>query len=197
MTTHGPATHLLLDRDGVLNDESHARYVLSPEAWEWLPGAREAVDALTAAGASVAVATNQSAVGRGLLTAETLDAIHARAFTELSLDFVLVCPHAPEAACACRKPAPGLVLEAARRWELEPARILVVGDSERDRRAALDAGARFALVLTGKGGTTARALTTGEMDALWGGRPFDDLSAFATAWRDARRAAPAASEHAR
>lgn len=183
-------THLVLDRDGVLNDESRQRYVLSPADWRWLPGAREAILQLAAAGASLAIATNQSAVGRGLLPRSELDAIHRLAFAELPLDFVLVCPHGPDAGCACRKPAPGMLLEAAARWGIAPESILTVGDAARDLEASRRAAAPCALVLTGKGRKTAAALDIGGASELWGGAPFEDLAALAAAWCAAREAAP-------
>jgi D-glycero-D-manno-heptose 1,7-bisphosphate phosphatase len=108
--------HVIFDRDGVLNAEPRdGGYVRMPEQWQWLPGVPESLARLSAAGICISVATNQACVGRGLVTHDELDAIHARMLEEAAragatIDHVFVCPHAPEQTCGCRKPAPGLLL---------------------------------------------------------------------------------------
>jgi len=149
--------HVILDRDGVLNAEARANgYVTSPEQWRWLPGAVEAVVLLHQVGIRVSVATNQSGVGRGLMTAADLDALHAFMCGEIEragglVAAVYTCTHAPEEGCDCRKPAPGLVRRAVSDSGIPPAATLVVGDDVRDLEAAHAAGVDAALVLTGKG----------------------------------------------
>jgi D-glycero-D-manno-heptose 1,7-bisphosphate phosphatase len=172
---------VILDRDGVLNCEAPAGgYITSPAQWEWLPGAREALALLTAAGVRVSVATNQSAVGRGLMSAGDLEAVHERMTWEAGLrgakiDGLYVCPHAPGEGCLCRKPAPGLIEQALADSGVPAAETLVVGDALRDLQAAEAAGVPAMLVLTGKGRATARALGA---DAV---PTFFDLQALARA----------------
>src|SRR5438874_4679666 len=113
--------HVMLDRDGVLNCEAEGcGYVRDPSEFHWLPGALEGLAMLKSAGLHLSVATNQSAVGRGLMSLEQLEAVHERMQAEASrhgaeLDAVLFCPHAPGARCTCRKPAPGLIYAALER----------------------------------------------------------------------------------
>jgi D-glycero-D-manno-heptose 1,7-bisphosphate phosphatase len=152
--------HVILDRDGVLNREAHdGGYVLVPAEFDWLPGALAALALLRQAGVRITVATNQSAVGRGLMSPEQLESVHAKMRLEAAeyggaLDDVLFCPHAPEAQCDCRKPAPRLLLEAVNRSGIAGEETLVVGDDHRDLEAAARAGLSSALVLTGKGRAT-------------------------------------------
>jgi histidinol-phosphate phosphatase family protein len=138
---------VLLDRDGTLvvdvpynGDPAHVRV---------MPGARRAVDRLRAAGIPLAVVSNQSGIARGLLTESDVAAVNRRVEELLGpLGPWLVCPHGPGDGCGCRKPAPGLVVEAAARLGVEPARCAVVGDIGADVDAALAAGARAVLVPT-------------------------------------------------
>ncbi|MEU7043580.1 HAD-IIIA family hydrolase [Streptomyces varsoviensis] len=146
---------VLLDRDGVLN-VNRPGYVRSPDDWEWLPGARTGYGLLAAAGLPLAVITNQSAIGRGLMTTSHLDAIHARMAADLTADgsappHVLYCPHTPEAACACRKPRPGMVLRALTLTGAAPHEAVLIGDHESDLRAAAAAGCRSLHVRSGRG----------------------------------------------
>jgi histidinol-phosphate phosphatase family protein len=97
----------------------------------------------------LAVVSNQSGIGRGLLTETEVAAVNRRVEELLGpLGPWLVCPHAPDAGCECRKPAPGLVLAAAERLGVEPERCAVVGDIGADLEAARAAGARGVLVPT-------------------------------------------------
>jgi histidinol-phosphate phosphatase family protein len=136
---------VLLDRDGTLVVD--VPYNADPERVVPVPGARDALDRLRASGVLLAVVTNQSGIGRGLLTAEEMAAVNGRIVALLGpLGPWLVCPHDPDAGCACRKPRPGLVLEAASRLGVAPDRCAVVGDIDSDIRAAAGAGARGILV---------------------------------------------------
>lgn len=174
--------HLILDRDGVLNYEAPPPgFVLAPGDFRWLPGALEALAMLHRAGIRLSVATNQSGVGRGLMTARALEAVHTRMLADTvaaggALDAVLCCLHAPDEGCACRKPAPGLIAQAVERSGIAADRTLVVGDDERDLRAAERAGVRAALVRTGKGRRTEGQLRAGDGTAV-----YDDLAALAHA----------------
>jgi D-glycero-D-manno-heptose 1,7-bisphosphate phosphatase len=177
--------HIILDRDGVLNYEApDSGYVQRPEDFRWLPGARAGLGLLHRAGVRISVATNQSGVGRGLMSLEDLQQVHARMTAEAAasggaLDAIFCCVHAPEARCSCRKPEPGLIQEAIERSSIPASQSLVVGDDERDLEAAARAGVSAALVLTGKGRETAARLGARHQR---GDRPipvFDDLEALA------------------
>lgn len=156
-----PDPLIVLDRDGVINQDSDA-YIKSPQEWIPIEGSLEAIADLKRAGWQVAVATNQSGLARGLFNQAMLDAIHEkmeRLLAEdhgVALDAVVWCPHGPLDGCNCRKPAPGLLLEVAARLRADASKAWVVGDSLRDLQAAAAVGARPVLVLTGKGEQTVR-----------------------------------------
>ena len=175
---------IVVDRDGVINHES-AHFIRSPAEWIPLPGALQAIADLTRAGFEVVVATNQSGVGRGLFTAETLEAIHRKMTREIEaaggkLSGIFVCPHSPEAQCDCRKPLPGLMRQIEAAFGQSLADQPVVGDSERDLRAARAVGARAILVRTGNGRETEARLAAREMPET-----FDDLAAVAASLKRA------------
>jgi histidinol-phosphate phosphatase family protein len=138
---------VLFDRDGTLVVD--VPYNGDPARVEPMPGAREALDRLRAARVPTAVISNQSGVARGLLTQDQVSAVNARVEALLGpLGPVELCPHGPDDGCGCRKPAPGLVLRAAARLGVDPARVAVVGDIGADVEAAHAAGARAVLVPT-------------------------------------------------
>jgi len=156
---------VFLDRDGTLLDE--LGFLTRPEDVRLLPRAAQGVRALNEAELPVVVVTNQSGIARGLLSERELAAVHARLERELALegarvDGFLHCPHHPEhgapplrQVCACRKPEPGLLFEAAARFGLDLSASWIVGDSARDLEAGRRAGvAGRVLVLTGKGRAT-------------------------------------------
>ncbi len=178
MTTPAPARLIVLDRDGVINRESSA-FIRSPAEWLPLPGSIQAIVALTAAGFSVVVATNQSGVGRGLFTATTLSAIHARMTSTIEaaggrLAGIFFCPHSPDDNCECRKPRPGLMRQIEAQFGTTLRGQPVIGDSYRDLEAAWKVGARAILVRTGNGATTEVRL-----DANAAVEVFPDLAAAA------------------
>lgn len=145
---------LFLDRDGVVN-RNRDDYVKSWDEFEFLPGTLDALRVLAGHGVRVVVVTNQSAVGRGIISRQTLDDIHRRMTAAVEahggkIDAVLCCPHAPGEGCRCRKPQPGLLLEAARRFEVHPAAACFIGDSLSDLKAAHAARIPFVMVLSGK-----------------------------------------------
>lgn len=171
--------HLILDRDGVLNVEpTDGGYVVRPEEFHWLPGALDALAALTAAGVRISVATNQAGVGRGLMTEQHLAAVHDKMRADArrasgTIAAVFYCPHAPDAACLCRKPRPGLVEAAIAESGISTTHTLLVGDARRDLEAARAAGIRAVLLRTGKG-------REHESQAAACGTPvFEDLRALA------------------
>lgn len=149
---------VILDRDGVINFDSD-QFIKSPDEWKPIPGSLEAIARLTQAGYRVVVATNQSGIGRGLLDMTTLNAIHDKLNRSLArlggrIDAFFFCPHAADAGCGCRKPAIGMFEEISRRFNADLDRVPAIGDSRRDLEAAVEAGARPMLVLTGKGRKT-------------------------------------------
>ena len=149
---------VILDRDGTINHDSD-QFIKSPAEWQPIRGSLEAIARLTQEGWRVVVATNQSGIARGLFDMATLNAIHDtmhRAVHQAGgrIDAIFFCPHAGDANCECRKPKPGMLLEIAKRMNVELDGVPMVGDSLRDLQAAAAAGARPVLVLTGKGRTT-------------------------------------------
>ena len=171
---------LILDRDGVIN-EDRDDYVKSPEEWVPVPGSIEAIARLHREGWRVLVATNQSALGRGLFDTSTLNAIHQKMQKAVSaaggrLDAIFFCPHAPEDHCECRKPRPGLFRDIAARFGLDDLRgVPVVGDSLRDLQAAQPLGCALHLVRTGKG----ERVLAGDKPLPEGTQVHADLGAFA------------------
>jgi D-glycero-D-manno-heptose 1,7-bisphosphate phosphatase len=151
---------IILDRDGVINHDSDS-FIKSPEEWIPLPGSLEAIARLNQAGYRVVVATNQSGVGRGFFAMATLNAIHQKMHTSAQqvgadIDAVFFCPHTHDDNCDCRKPKAGMLLEIAKRFEinLRHESVVVVGDSLRDLQAGYVVGCAPYLVLTGKGQDT-------------------------------------------
>lgn len=152
----------VLDRDGVINFDS-PEYILSPDAWQPIPGSLDAISELTRHGHRVAVITNQSAIGRGLMSDRTLVAIHERMRKWIEregghLEAIYHCPHAPWEGCACRKPNTALFHEFSKQFKVPLREITAVGDTRRDLEAAIAVGAHPVLVLTGQGQQTKRDL---------------------------------------
>lgn len=145
---------VLIDRDGTINAEKD--HLRSPDQLELLPGSADAIKRLAAIGLGLVVVTNQADVGRGLLAASDLEAVHARLLAMLAaegatVDAILHCPHRPEDACPCRKPAPGMALQAVAMFGFDAARAFVVGDHASDMGLGRAIGAETLLVLTGHG----------------------------------------------
>ena len=146
---------VILDRNGTINEEG-AESVETPESWQPLPGALEAIAKLNHAGWHVVVAANQANLGRGLIEVATLNALHARMHKMLAVaggrvDAVFYCPHAPSEACRCRKPAPGLFEQIGERYGFDLKGMPTVGDSEEDLVDGAAIGCQPHLVLTGRG----------------------------------------------
>ncbi len=138
---------VLFDRDGTLVRD--VPYNGDPARVDPMPGARQALDRLRKAGIPVGVVSNQSGVGRGLVTMEDVEAVNRRVDELLGpLDPWAVCPHAPADGCTCRKPEPGLIRRAADALGVAPERCAVIGDIGADVEAARAAGARGVLVPT-------------------------------------------------
>ena len=149
---------IILDRDGVINNDSDD-FIKTPDEWLPIKGSLEAIASLKAAGWTVAVATNQSGIARGLFKEETLQAMHAKMQTCLarmnaSVDLIVWCPHGPRENCSCRKPKPGLYHKIAHTYDQSLLHVPIVGDSLRDLKAAAAVGGLPILVKTGKGEAT-------------------------------------------
>ncbi len=145
---------VLLDRDGTVIEE--LGHLSDPEGVRLLPGAAVALRELKGLGLGLALMTNQSAVGRGMIDAAGFDLIHRRLVRLLEnegviLDGIYVCPHTPEDGCECRKPKLGLLREAEQELGLEPAQSFMIGDKALDVEFGKAAGAITFLVRTGYG----------------------------------------------
>jgi len=141
---------VFLDRDGVIL-VNRPGYTRSVGEMQVIPGAIEAIVRLHRAGLPVAIVTNQSAIGRGLATRPDVDAVNARIADLVAraggrIAHIAVCPHLPDAGCGCRKPLPGLILEAAVAMGVDPGTGAVVGDQMTDIEAARAVGADAYLV---------------------------------------------------
>lgn len=156
-----PRPAVFLDRDGTINEQMG--YINHICRFQLLPGAGEAIKRLNDANIPVIVVSNQSGLARGYFPEELLLEVHekmARLLAEKGahVDGIYYCPHHPEAkkkkfreACSCRKPKPGLILQAAKEMNLAPEQSFVVGDRWSDIKTAVNCGARSILVRTGYG----------------------------------------------
>lgn len=176
------ATRLvILDRDGVINHDSDD-FIRSASEWVPIDGSLEGIALLSGNGFTVAVASNQSGIGRGLYDEEALAAIHDEMRDAVSraggsIDRIVYCPHHPDDGCDCRKPAAGLFVRLGRAYGVPLEGVPAIGDTERDIEAALAVGARPILVLTGNGPVTRAALQSKGMEV----ETYDDLLAAAKA----------------
>lgn len=167
---------VFMDRDGTVNHE--VGYMVHPDRSALLPRSTEAIRRLRAAGFATFVMTNQSGVARGLFSEEIVEEVHRRlcerlAASGVGMDGIYFCPHHPREGkgpltgpCQCRKPAPGMLLRAAKEHKLDLSRSYMIGDSGRDLGAGAAAGVVPILVLTGYG--------RGELEYLrdrWGAEP--------------------------
>ncbi len=149
---------IVLDRDGVINYDKE-EHIKSPQEWKPIPGAAKAIAELNKAGYRVAIATNQSGLGRGLFDTETLYQIHAKLNLVVGgaggeIELITYCPHHPNENCLCRKPNTGLLEAIDKELGLCPDRSWIVGDTAKDVLLGKRMGIRSALVLTGKGQRT-------------------------------------------
>ena len=149
---------VFLDRDGVIC-RYRPDYVKSWEAFEFLPGSLGALKELAALGRPVIVVSNQSCIGRGLVTRETVDDINRRMMETVGthggrIDEVYICPHHPDEGCSCRKPGTAMLIEAAMKFDIDLSRSWVVGDNSTDIYMGQKAGCRTVLVRTGLGETS-------------------------------------------
>lgn len=147
---------IFLDRDGVII-ENRPDYVKSWAEVRFIPLALQALARCTHLPYHIVVITNQAGIGRGLITRAEVDEIHRGIQAEISqaggrIDAIYLCPHLPEDHCLCRKPQPGMILQAAEALQIDLPRSILIGDNLSDLQAGLAAGiGRLALVRTGLG----------------------------------------------
>lgn len=152
----GPQRFVFLDRDGVINRDS-PDYIKSWEEFEFLPGSIEAIRLLTQTGFKIIIITNQSIINRHMATLQTLEHLFSMMQRELKREGGLItdiffCPHRPDENCACRKPSPGMILQAQKKHGIDLAASTMIGDSAKDIQCAIRAGCgRTILVQTGNG----------------------------------------------
>lgn len=169
-----------IDRDGTLNRDRAGAYITRPSQLKIYAGAPAALKLIAAKGYRIVVLTNQSGVARGYMTLAGAIAINLRLVRDLRLqgarvDAVYFCPHGPGENCACRKPATGLIREAAKDSPADMARSFVAGDKGSDLQLAEKAGLKGYLVLTGQGKSAAAgAAAHKDLPAL--ARALPDLS---------------------
>lgn len=174
---------IFLDRDGVII-ENRAGYVRSWQDVKFYPQALEALATIGDSSYKIIIVTNQSAVGRGLISPDTAASINARLVNEIEraggrIDGVFMCPHTPEENCTCHKPEPGLLLQAAEALAIDLSRSVMIGDALTDLEAGLAAGiSKVALLRTGRGAEQARLPAAGRIQPL---RVFDTLAEALTA----------------
>lgn len=148
---------VFLDRDGVINKE--VKFLHKPEQLELIPGAADAIRLINQKGYLAIVVTNQPVIARNMCSIEELETIHATLETMLGkehayLDAIYYCPHHPDGGypeerkeykivCNCRKPKPGMILQAARDWNIDLSQSYMIGDSENDVKAGINAGVSF------------------------------------------------------
>lgn len=179
-----PANIIVLDRDGVINHDSKD-YIKTVEEWRPIPGSIEAIATLSNAGFKVAVATNQSGIGRGLYDEIALAQMHGKMRDLVedaggALHAVCYCPHAPDDNCACRKPATGMLEQIAGELNDTLDQCFFVGDSLKDIQAAIAFNMSPVLVRTGNGENTESQLDQLPTEV----RVYDSLSDAAAALID-------------
>jgi D-glycero-D-manno-heptose 1,7-bisphosphate phosphatase len=166
--TNARRAAVFLDRDGVLNRSVYREGVPSPptslDDFELLPGVRDAVDQLRSAGYLIVVVTNQPDIARGTQSASVVDAMNAVVQRELGVDAIIVCPHDDADECECRKPKPGMLLQAIERFDIDRDRSFMVGDRWRDVAAGRAAGCRTVQVGSLDEGAKSVAATVRRID---------------------------------
>lgn len=146
---------VFLDRDGTINYDS-PDYIKNRFEFEFIPGSIEAIRELTISGFSSIVITNQSALARKLISYAELNYMHGMMKDTVAsgggkITDIFFCPHMPNEGCDCRKPEPGLIIRAQRRYNIDLAMTIMVGDRAKDIECARNAGCGKAiLVKTGK-----------------------------------------------
>lgn len=154
---------VFIDRDGVINVDS-PDYIKNCDEFEFLPGSLEAFKLLKEVGYEVIVITNQSVIGRNMVTPEGLNAIFSKMTTGVKsaggeIKDIFFCPHTPDDHCQCRKPLPGMILAAQKKYGIELQASCMIGDSAKDVECSKNAGCGLSvLVKTGNGLKAAKEL---------------------------------------
>jgi D-glycero-D-manno-heptose 1,7-bisphosphate phosphatase len=169
---------VIIDRDGVINHDSDD-YIKSLAEWRPIPGSLEAIARLSQAGFTVAIATNQSGLARGLFQLEDLETINANLIEKVHelggcVAGIFYCPHHPNDECECRKPKPGLINAIEKELGVSAEGAYFIGDSLKDLQAGLAKGCRPVLVKTGKGEGTLQNLPDNLRETV---PVFEDLAA--------------------
>lgn len=147
---------VFVDRDGVINKDSPL-YIKSWSEFDFLPGSLDAIRLLSVNGFHVIIITNQSVINRGTVSLSGLADIHARMREAVKahggdINDIFFCPHLPQDQCDCRKPQPGLILQARGKYGMDLEKTFMIGDSAKDIECALNAGCGGnILVRTGNG----------------------------------------------
>ena len=145
---------VFLDRDGVINRNLDNDYVKSWAEFEFLPNSLKAIQRFTEAGYRLIVITNQACIHKGIISSQTLDEIHQCMIAEIEaaggrIHAIYYCPHREDEGCDCRKPRPGMLIQAAHEHKVDLSGSYLIGDSIRDIAAGEQVGCRTFLVLTG------------------------------------------------
>lgn len=161
---------LFLDRDGTVNEE--VDFLTTPDGLRLIPGSAAAIQVANQLGLKVIIVTNQSGVARGLLSEQRLQEIHQHLIEQLKqegalLDAIYYCPHLPEEGnspyhreCSCRKPKPGMLMQAAAQFDIDLSRSFVVGDRKIDVEMGMKVGATTIAVRTGYGNDEIQLMQT-------------------------------------
>lgn len=155
---------VFIDRDGVINHDSDA-YIKHPDEFHFIARSPDAIALLNAGGFQVILITNQSAVGRGMISGRTLDTIFQKMTHGVTkaggrIKDIFFCPHTPDQGCNCRKPEPGMILQAVDRHDIDLKKTFMIGDSAKDIECGKNAGCAVTiLVKTGNGEKALAALT--------------------------------------
>lgn len=157
---------IFLDRDGVINVDSPF-YIKSWDEFVFIPGSIEALRILNENGFDVILITNQSIINRGMIPQNVLEHIFLMMKSEIEssggkITDIFFCPHTPEEGCACRKPLPGLIRKAQKKYEINISKSIMVGDSAKDIQCARNAGCGTAILLKTGTGQQARETLLGE-----------------------------------
>jgi histidinol-phosphate phosphatase family protein len=149
-------TAVFLDRDGVINQNRDGDYVKSWQEFAFLAGSRKAIQRLLKEDIPIIVISNQAGVGKGLVSDTTVQEVNRHLVAQTSIagrriSAVYYCPHRVEDGCQCRKPKPGMLLEAAADWDLDLTQCYMVGDALSDIEAGSAVGCTTFLVKTGRG----------------------------------------------
>ena len=137
---------VFLDRDGVINDDTGHYYIYRPEDFRLNAGVTEGLKLLSDAGFKLIIVSNQGGMAKGIYTKDDISSVHEKLTEELKkhslkVDAIYYCPHHESVSdCDCRKPKPGMILDAIEEFNINPMKSYLIGDSERDITAGKSAG---------------------------------------------------------